>query len=198
MWSEEQADGGMAVAGQRRGELRRDRRWSARSLVGMVLLVGALIQGCNSGEPVNPGQITAPTTNPATGGGTGDTLGIGGDTTGTIPPDTTGTIPSGAGDMFLVGTWENVWLAQLPTDLQRITTRWRFLADGSCTQVISTYSQLADQTSVTSRRCTWSSNGRTLYVHYQDATVVVSFPYTNVDFRDDLLLLGGIRFARII
>lgn len=196
MWSEEQDDRGMELAGQRRREPGRHRRRGCRGLAGLVLLVGALTHGCAGPDPVDAGTVSNRPSNPATGGGGDTTGGIGGDTTG-IGSDTTGSIPNGAGDMFLVGTWENVWLAQLPTDLQRITTRWHFAADGSCNQTVTTYSQLADQTTATSRRCTWSSNGRTLYVHYQDATVVVTFPYTNVDFRTDALLLGGIQFVRV-
>lgn len=141
----------------------------------MALLCSVLTSGCGGGSAFDPGTVPSVGTNPGTSGGGGP-----------VP-----------GADFLVGTWENVWIATLPTDLQRITTRWRFGAGGTCSREVATFSMVADQTLVTLRRCTFRFDGMFVYVRYEDAVADVRFPCSNVDFDPGRLLLGGIEFVRI-
>lgn len=142
----------------------------------MALLCAVLIGGCNGGAPVDPGTVPSVGTNPATSGGDGT---------------------SGPAAAFLVGTWENVWIENLPTDLQRITTRWRFLSGGGCSREVATFSVVADQNVVTLRGCTFRTDSRLVYVRYNDAIAEVSFSLGNVNFDPRRLLLDGIEFVRI-
>ena len=164
------------MAYQRRGERTDHRGWRRWRLAGVALLCIVLISGCDGGAPVDPGTVPAPGTNPATTGGDG---------------------ASGPAAAFLIGTWENIWIENLPTDLQRITTRWRFLSGGACSREVATFSVVADQTLVTRRACTFRTDGRIVYVRYDDALVEVAFECSNVNFDPRRLLLGGIEFVRL-
>lgn len=141
-----------------------------------MALLCILTSGCDGGAPFDPGTVPSAGTNPATSGGGGT---------------------SGPAAAFLIGTWENVWVENLPTDLQRITTRWRFLSGGSCSREVATFSLVADQTLVTRRACTFRTDGRMVYVRYHDALAEVGFDCSSVNFDPRRLLLGGIEFVRI-
>jgi len=164
------------MADQRWGERTDHRRRRPRRLAGLALLCAVLIGGCDGGAPVNPGTVPSVGTNPATSGGDG---------------------ASGPAAAFLIGTWENVWIENLPTDLQRITTRWRFLSGGACSREVATFSVVADQTLLTRRGCTFRTDGRLVYVRYDDASADVRFDTSNVNFDPRRLLLDGIEFVRI-
>jgi len=142
----------------------------------VALLCSLLIGGCGGGLPVDPGTIPSVDSNPGSSGGGGT---------------------SGPGAAALVGTWENVWIENLPTDLQRIVTRWRFSAEGGCAREVATFSVVADQTLVTRRECTFRTDGTVLYVRYSDAVADVRFDFTNANFDPRRLVLGGIEFVRI-
>jgi hypothetical protein len=126
--------------------------------------------------PVDPGTIPSVGINPGSSGG--------------------GVTP-GPGASALVGTWENVWIENLPTDLQRIVTRWRFGGGGTCSREVATFSVVADQTLVTRRECTYQTNGTALYVRYADAVADVRFDFTTANFDPRRLVLGGIEFVRV-
>lgn len=145
-------------------------------MAGVALVCAILIGGCDGGAPVDPGTVPSVGTDPATSGGDGT---------------------SGAASASLIGTWENVWIENLPTDLQRITTRWRFLPGGTCSREVATFSVVADQTIVTLRACSFRTDSRLVYVRYDDAISEVSFNLGNVNFDPRRLLLDGIEFVRI-
>jgi hypothetical protein len=140
----------------------------------VALLFTLLSSACGGGSPFDSGTVPSASANPGTAGG--------------------GLVPDAGA---LVGTWESVWVVELATDIQRITTRWHFRGIGTCSREVATFSMLADQTLVTVRRCTFRLDGTFLYVRYDDALEDVRFGYSNVNFDPRRLLLGGIEFVRV-
>ena len=161
------------MAGQRRGEPRRDHRCrvaGARGL-GPLWSVALILSLACRGEPLAPS-----TGIPFPGGGSGQAG---------------GTSPSP-----LVGDWQTVVLIQVSGDLQRWTTTWRFDASGSCRQTIVTESLAEGFPRTTERSCTYRTNGSNVAVTYADGATL-TFDFSFAGFSLDRLVLDGYEYQRL-
>jgi hypothetical protein len=160
------------MAGQRRGQLHRDRarggprRWGL-GLLGSLLIAGSACGGDADGpDPLGPGR------NP--GGSSG----------------------GGSNDPTVVGSWENVSVIQVPGDVQRWTTVWLFDAEGMCQQTVETESLAEGQAHVTERACTYATAAGEITIHYLGAGTL-TFDFSFADFSPDRLVLDGFEYQRL-
>ena len=164
------------MAGQRRGEPRRDhlcRAPGARGLGPLWSLALILSLACR-GEPLAPSAGL-----PVSSGG-----GAGGGLAG-------GTSPSP-----LIGTWQTVVLIQVSDDLQRWTTTWRFDATGTCRQTIVTESLAEGFPRTSERGCTYRTDVSNVAVTYADGGTV-TFDFSFAGFSPDRLVLDGFEYQRL-
>lgn len=163
------------MADQRRRECDRHRAgrdgWTRRlgSLVAALILVGA----CG-------GEVG---TAPAGGlplGGAGGGAGSSGGTTGT-----------------LVGTWQTVVLTELPSDVHRTTTTWRFDLPGDCRRTIETFSLAEGIARFDPHDCRWLVDGSDLVITFAGDSASVRFRFGFQGFSPRKLLLDGFLFDRI-
>ena len=161
------------MAGQRRGEPRRDHRRRAAGARGLGPLwsVALILSLACRGEPLAPSGTQFP------GGGGGGQAG--------------GTSPSP-----LIGDWQTAVLIQVSGDLQRWTTTWRFDASASCRQTIVTESLAEGFPRTTARSCTYRTNGSSVAVTYADGATL-TFDYSFAGFSPDRLVLDGYEYQRL-
>jgi hypothetical protein len=160
------------MAQQRRGEPRGDRgvRSLGRAPLGLAL---SLLLSLACGDPTGPVS--------------GTTLPEGGNA---------GSSGSSSPSASLVGTWRTVVVVEVPGDLQRWTTTWRFDVEGTCHQTIETESLAEGFPRTTERDCTFATNG-------SDVTITVNgggqltFRFSFADFSPDRLVLDGFEYQRI-
>lgn len=123
--------------------------------------------------------------------------GCGDGPTGTRRPiDNGGTGGGPTGAELLVGTWRSVVVVEVPSDLQTLTTTWRFDEDGGCHYRVEVESQVEGVPRHTERDCTY---------HASDFEVTVTFvgggglelEYGFADFSPDRLVLDGFEYQRL-
>ncbi len=112
-----------------------------------------------------------------------------------------GSHPSGtsgppATDTGLVGTWRNVTIIQVPGDLQRWTTVWRFDDAGLCRQTVETESLAEGFPRTTERTCSYSTSSGEITIHYLEAGTL-TFDYSFAGFSPDRLVLDGFEYERL-
>jgi hypothetical protein len=82
--------------------------------------------------------------------------------------------------------------------VQRRSTVWAFIADSSCAQADTSFSELEGILRVTSRPCTWSRTIDSVAVSYTDSLQpTVHFGYRFLDLAEDSLELGDAAFGRV-
>jgi hypothetical protein len=132
-----------------------------------------LLAGCG-------GEAVAPSTAGLPGGGGG------------LGP---GSSAGGGTEATLVGTWRTVMVVEVPGDVQRWTTVWRFDAEGTCRQTVVTESLAEGFPRTTERACTWTVNDLQIAVGFAGGgTLAIKFSFAGLS--PDRLVLDGFEYQR--
>ena len=107
-----------------------------------------------------------------------------------------GTSTVGGGAEALVGSWRNLTVIQVPGDLQTWTTTWRFNADGTCRQTAESESLSEGFPRITSRSCTYVTDGDEITVTYTGGGSV-AYEFAFAEFSPDRLVLDGFEYQRL-
>lgn len=130
-------------------------------------------------------------------------LGCGGETR--LPTGLGGDRPIGGGQTggttvasALLGTWRNVWVVFLDTDVQTWTTVWTFRSDNTC-MIDKTLRSLAlEFPQVTIRPCRYAILSTDLGITWTDAAGgTATVPFSFAAFSPDRLVLEGLEYERL-
>ena len=124
---------------------------------------------------------------------------------GRIPTSLGGDRPIGGGQSggatvasALVGTWRNVWVVFLDTDVQTWTTVWTFRSDNTCVIDKTLRSLALEFPQVTIRPCRYTIRGTDLGITWTDAAGgVATLPFSFAGFSPDRLVLEGLEYERL-
>ena len=103
----------------------------------------------------------------------------------------------GGGAAAVVGTWQNVLLVSVVNDVQRITTTFRFSADGSCLKTVESVSAVEGFPRVHRHDCHYQLDGTDILIAL-DGGNPERFSISFDDFNRNRLVLGGVVFTRVV
>jgi hypothetical protein len=95
-----------------------------------------------------------------------------------------------------VGTWRTEAVVEVPGDLQRWTTTWRFDEDGECLQTVETLSLVEGFPRVTERPCSYSVGDFEVTIAF-DEGATLELDYRFADFSPDRLVLDDFEYERL-
>ncbi len=116
-----------------------------------------------------------------------------GGTLGTITPPAIGGQTSASA---LIGDWTVETIILISADLQTTTVAWRFAADGSCRQSVTTLLVSEGIPRTTARDCTYAENPGTVTVSVP-GTLPATFSVAFAAFSRDRLVLDGLEYRRV-
>lgn len=146
------------------------------ALIRLALLSGALLGGAvpscapEQTGPASDGGLVQDPDPPAQGGGTGTDA--------------------------LVGAWQVMTIIPIGADFQTSTVVWRFRADGTCRQDVTTLLATEGIPRTTVRDCTWSSGLNAVTVTFP-GSLPATFSVAFAAFSADRLVLDGLEYARV-
>ena len=126
-----------------------------------------------------------------------DPVGLGGGGDGTGGTGGGGGGGGGTSGSLLVGSWEAVFIFELPNDIQRHTVTWTFTANNVCRRTVEVFSVLEDRTLTNVSDCTFSPGGGDVAITFAGSSSPVTFRWSLADFSRDRLLLDGVVYDRI-
>lgn len=157
------------MAGQRRREPDGLRCGHRRRLAALAVALGlTVLTACGSGGPAGSQR----------------------------PNDDDGTSGGNSPTELLIGSWRTVLVVEVPGDIQRWTTTWRFDEAGTCRQRVETESLAEGFPRVTERECTFVAGDFEINVTFAGGGTL-EIEYAFADFSPDRLVLDGFEYDRV-